>query len=89
MTTIMLNYVSVVPNTSVDLCIRIRLISTYQHRLNVCITMITSRIISVSVVSNTYVDYPHKSKIDCTLSTQTECMYKYDNNQDKLCPYCS
>ena len=89
MTTIRINYFCIVPNTNVDLHIRIRLISPYQHRLTVCITMTTRRINSVSVVSDTYVDYPDNSKIDCTLSTQAECMYKYDNNHVKLCFCCS
>ena len=57
----------------------------------ICITRILNSedTVSYSVVLNTAMISPQYTKIYCTLPTNTECLYKYDNMQDKLCFCCS
>ena len=44
--------------------------------------MTTSRINSVSVVTNTDLDSPHKKKNDCTFPPYTDCLYNYDYKEN-------
>ena len=58
--------------------------------MTLSINMTIGSIYSVSVflVPNNKMYYPHNIEIDCTLPTYTECMYYYDNYQENLIFFC-